>query len=468
MADYYPLLVRAISSLPQNTAENRRAVFDRARAALMRQLRSVDPPLPEGEITRERLTLEEAIRRVEADLAPQDNAPEDDLPFEADEPEPHAGDADRSGGFAPHESARGQTGADAPLPPAESRPEKQTGSAPLPPPVMRAGGDGSDPRGTDSGAPGQKPDAPRGPLPPGKVRSREAAKEAGKESLRPGLRPAEKPSPSWKKPVLWALLAALVLIAIVLGVMNRDAIFGGAPQTAQTKPAASAPPAERPKSEDRVATTSADQSRRAPAPAPRQQAAGTQRAVLLEETPGGTSPPQSFEGTVTWRTETFEAGPGLPPEMGVRGVITIPERQISMDFVLRRNADQTLPASHTIELQFKLPQDFAFGGIASIPGIRVKPNQQAQGVPLAGLAVRVNPTLFLIGLSTVPAERQRNITLMQISPWFDVPFVYTNNKRAVILFDKGDTGEQVFQDVFSAWGELVERDPAQQQAPAQQ
>lgn len=468
MADYYPLLVRAISSLPQNTAENRRAVFDRARAALMRQLRSVDPPLPEGEITRERLTLEEAIRRVEADLAPQDNAPEDDLPLAADEPQAHAGDATRSGGFAPHASPRGDDAADAPVA-ADPRSERQTGSAPLPPPVMRPGAEGSDSRSTESTAAGQKPGAPRGPLPPGKVRSREAAKEAGKDgAMRPGLRPAEKTAPSWKKPVLWALLAALVLIAIVLGVMNRDAIFGGAPQTARTTPAASAPPAERPKSEDRVATTSADQSRRAPAPAPRQQAAGTQRAVLLEETPGGTSAPQSFEGTVTWRTETFEAGPGLPPEMGVRGVITIPERQISMDFVLRRNADQTLPASHTIELQFKLPQDFAFGGIASVPGIRVKPNQQAQGVPLAGLAVRVNPTLFLIGLSTVPAERQRNITLMQISPWFDVPFVYTNNKRAVILFDKGDTGDQVFQDVFSAWGELIARDPAQPQAPAQE
>lgn len=462
MADYYPLLVRAISSLPQNTAENRRAVFDRARAALMRQLRSVDPPLPEGEITRERLTLEEAIRRVEADLAPQDNAPEDELSSEAEAPEPDSSDADRSGGFAPHEPAREP---DTSPPAVDSRPEKQAGSAPLPPPVMRAGGDGP----TDSNAPGQKQDAARGPLPPGKVRSRQAAKEASKDgALRPGLRPTEKPAPSWKKPAVWALLAAVVLIAIILGVINRDAFFGGAPKPPQQIPAASSQPAERPKSEDRVATTSADQGRRAPASAPRQQAAGTQRAVLLEESPGGTSPPQSFEGTVTWRTETFEAGPGLPPEMGVRGVITIPERQISMDFVLRRNADQTLPASHTIELQFKLPKDFAFGGIASIPGIRVKPNQQAQGVPLAGLAVRVNPELFLIGLSTVPAERQRNIMLMQMSPWFDVPFVYTNNKRAVILFDKGDTGDQVFQEVFAAWGELIERNPAQQQAPAQQ
>lgn len=74
MADYYPLLVRAISSLPQKTGEGRRAVYDRARTALMRQLRGVDPPLPEGEITRERMSLEEAIRRLEADYAQQDNS----------------------------------------------------------------------------------------------------------------------------------------------------------------------------------------------------------------------------------------------------------------------------------------------------------------------------------------------------------------------------------------------------------
>ena len=67
MADYYPLIARAVAGLDNNTGENRRALYERARTALVAQLRSVDPPLDESEITRERLALEEAIRKVEAD-----------------------------------------------------------------------------------------------------------------------------------------------------------------------------------------------------------------------------------------------------------------------------------------------------------------------------------------------------------------------------------------------------------------
>ena len=67
MADYYPLIARAVGGLEKNTGENRRALYDRARTALVSQLRGVEPPLDETEITRERLALEEAIRKVEAE-----------------------------------------------------------------------------------------------------------------------------------------------------------------------------------------------------------------------------------------------------------------------------------------------------------------------------------------------------------------------------------------------------------------
>ncbi len=70
MADYYPLIARAIAGLdPSAPGESRRALYERARAALIAQLRSVDPPLSESEITRERLSLEEAVRKVESEAA---------------------------------------------------------------------------------------------------------------------------------------------------------------------------------------------------------------------------------------------------------------------------------------------------------------------------------------------------------------------------------------------------------------
>src|ERR1700756_1828539 len=69
MADYYPLIAKAVSGLDKSTGEARRALYDRARTALLAQLRGVEPALSEPDITRERLALEEAIRKVEAEAA---------------------------------------------------------------------------------------------------------------------------------------------------------------------------------------------------------------------------------------------------------------------------------------------------------------------------------------------------------------------------------------------------------------
>src|ERR1700733_5750362 len=69
MTDYQPLIARAIEGLGKSTGEARRALYERARSALVTQLRSVEPALSESEIPRERLSLEEAIRKVEADAA---------------------------------------------------------------------------------------------------------------------------------------------------------------------------------------------------------------------------------------------------------------------------------------------------------------------------------------------------------------------------------------------------------------
>jgi hypothetical protein len=74
MTDYHPLISRAVGSLENNTAENRRVLYERARAALVNQLRSVEPALEESEITRERLALEDAIRGIEAEAANRPDA----------------------------------------------------------------------------------------------------------------------------------------------------------------------------------------------------------------------------------------------------------------------------------------------------------------------------------------------------------------------------------------------------------
>jgi hypothetical protein len=69
MADYYPLLAKAVAGLPNSTAEARYAVYDRARKALFGQLRNLDPPVPEEAVEREAQALDLAVARLEAEIA---------------------------------------------------------------------------------------------------------------------------------------------------------------------------------------------------------------------------------------------------------------------------------------------------------------------------------------------------------------------------------------------------------------
>jgi len=61
MADYYPLIARAVGSLNPNTPEQRRALYDRARKTLVDQLRIQDPTLTQTDVKAESAALDAAI-----------------------------------------------------------------------------------------------------------------------------------------------------------------------------------------------------------------------------------------------------------------------------------------------------------------------------------------------------------------------------------------------------------------------
>src|SRR5882757_7051737 len=69
MADYKELLRKAVEALPENNGAARRAVYEKARAALVGQLRAISPPLPARDITTHRLQLEDCIRQVEQEAS---------------------------------------------------------------------------------------------------------------------------------------------------------------------------------------------------------------------------------------------------------------------------------------------------------------------------------------------------------------------------------------------------------------
>jgi len=244
-----------------------------------------------------------------------------------------------------------------------------------------------------------------------------------------------------------------IAIGIVLILVGAAILWGKSAVTMvsgllKSQPAVEQPkdvstPLSKPKIPDRVGQPSSTSEQVAPV---------AQRVVLYDEDPSDPKGKQ-FVGSVVWRTEPIKATGNQKPDVAVRADIEIPDRKFKMTMSFRRNTDASLPASHTAELTFILPPDFTGGGIGNVPGILMKSNEQARGTPLAGLAVKVTEGFFLVGLSNVDADRARNIQLLKERSWFDVPLVYSNQRRAIIAIEKGAPGERAFNDAFAVWGE---------------
>jgi hypothetical protein len=186
----------------------------------------------------------------------------------------------------------------------------------------------------------------------------------------------------------------------------------------------------------------------APAAAPG--AAVAQKVVLYEEDPND---PQGrrFVGSAIWRTERVSPGSGQPEDVAIRADVEIPDRKLTMTWSLRRNTDKSLPATHTVEIMFRLPQDFAAGAVTNVPGILMKQTEQTRGAPLAGHAVKVTDSYYLIGLSSIEADKEANLRMLKERGWFDIPVVYSNKRRAILAVEKGGPGDRVFAEAFAAW-----------------
>lgn len=526
MADYYPLIARAIAALDPNApGESRRALYERARTALIAQLRSVQPPLSESEITRERLSLEEAVRKVESEAAQRSR--------EASRPGGGARSGSGSGDAFRRASARATehspaTSAQASAPP-RARPaapaprndrpppgSDDQGDAPRPPraPRFDAPRQPEPPAGRDRSPPRRPPDGAPAPPAPGVRGFRDitadvndlggAAAQANRAARRtyanvpspspefdrlepslenraaepdapysydesmeeaeryapqpPSSRPRITPNRDVKKragrgsafPFKSAIALGIVLILVGVGIVTREplvrtvsGLFKPSPTQVVEAPKDTSQPQSKPKIPDRVGQPSASDQPAAPV---------AQKVVLYDEDPSDPKGKQ-YVGSVVWRLEPIKASGNQKADVAVRADIEIPERKFKMTMSFRRNTDSSLPASHTAELTFILPPDFPGGSVSNVPGILMKSNEQARGTPLAGLAVKVTDGFFLVGLSNVDADRSRNVQLLKERSWFDVPLVYSNQRRAIIAIEKGAPGERAFNDAFAQWGD---------------
>ncbi|MEM6382055.1 MAG: hypothetical protein AAF739_05220 [Pseudomonadota bacterium] len=479
MADFNAILRKALASRPDATGEERRKIYERARQALIRQLSGFEPPLPPEDISRQRLALESAIRKVEADVASQGSFAASGRSAASSQAQDAASVATGTG----VDQATPSSSANAPAPAAEQlaaavqnmQPATATAavSALKPKPAKEPPLAASDPTPALVGDPDPQS------LPDFEPERSQAALERTTK---------RRSSGGW----IGALVALLVIgggayAVWFYGLRDQGPVAEApaveeelppAPEARQVgaadptrsserllpdnqgtveEPLPTAEPEPTAQDDDAAAGDEVAEEE-APVEAEPEVAAvpqapenGTlpvaQNAVLYEEglTPeaaGFTAP-----GRAIWRLETVD---GVPV---IVGTIEVPGRGISLDLRISRNLDETLPASHLLEFSFNTSESFPTDGIAELVGVVVKPEEQAGGDPLRGAIVDLGSGVFWQALAASETDLSVNLPLLQEGQWFDLPILYSDNRRAIISFEKGADGEQVFQQALTAWSQ---------------
>jgi len=475
MADYYPLLARALDAMPDRSPALRNAVYERARGALVAQLRTLDPPIPESDIELERRALNAAIARLEADYdtppVPED-AQYRSEPAPLPPVEPLTPSAVEPALAPPpfHEE---------PTPPA--RPEPAI--FPPAPPLDFAPSEPAPPRDVVSFAAPSRPAKAEEANPVAAEAGNATTVETDRLEVAPGDAivlgtPEPEPGTVRQRPRLdvvaprtgrsrllrnvfvGAVLALVIGLIAVAAFLLRDKPSDLASGVQDTQD--SAGDTADSKFSERVGGERVEPERRPPIPAtatPTAPVVGqgevtvAQRAHLLEEnTADPKAEPAMVPGRVVWRLDVVNGEQGQPLQTVVRATIDVPDANMSLAMTIRKNTDATLPASHTVELAFTTTgAEAAKRSVENIGLLALKDNEQGRGSNVSGLPVRVRENLFLIGLSSLKGDVDRNTDLLLHRPWFDLALKYVSGPRAILTFEKGNVGDQVLKNAFDAW-----------------
>jgi len=171
---------------------------------------------------------------------------------------------------------------------------------------------------------------------------------------------------------------------------------------------------------------------------------------MLEASENGTTCAVTFSGTVDWSKGVDEIG-----QPTLVGKANIPARNLGVDVLIRKNADASLPASHLMEVNFRVSDTFIGGSVAGLPGVLLKNEELVQGTPLVGASARVVGNSFLFALSASPEDLNNNNTLLTTRKWMDLALIYATGKRAIITLEKDSAAEALFKEVFESWSQTA-------------
>ena len=571
MAQYYALLARAVGALERNDESTRREIYVKARSALIRQLKAITPPLPPAEISKQRLSLEEAIRRIEkeaAEAAAATRLSEEEISRRAeqaleralapggdddpDRPSEFGGDALRAPPpprqapptFEPQPEIAEPTTpppqqprqptfepqpdiAEPVTPPPPQQPRQPTFEpqpdiaepvTPPPPqsrhPTFEPQPEIAEPIGTqpprmpEPPPPRRMPEPPprRGqepprrmpeppqreardaPPPPPPEQPQSPPDEGYAEVVRP--RPAERTSPrapGWERaatvtdveeaprarpgpPPLPAgresrqerkerkaaakrggrgwertgkrhgrrsvvgMLGGLGLTLIVLGAAgfflwdfygdDITVFFGG--EVAQEETAAQV-------------AEGAEEGEGAPIEEP---PPFVETIAYLYSEPTTESPiSDRFEASIEWALVTDEEGASA-----VTAAIEVPDQGLTISLRFEESADPDF--SHQVSTLVTQSGRFDDDPIQVVDNLAIKTSEEGIGAALEGDEV-AEPDFYLLALPE--NNRILNTNRLLQSPWFDLSIVYESGRRAIVAFNKGTVGDEIFVQVGEAW-----------------
>jgi hypothetical protein len=463
MADYYPLLAKAVAAQAQSDPDKRHAIYERARKALLGQLRAIQPPVPEPDIERENQALDDAIGRLEAEIAAGQPAPA------APPSEPAAAVAPSpAGGMArprlpprplpPRPNLRPPMGARPVLPPTAAALTDEP--APIPPPPLPVDEPPAAPELRDEGfAPADtatQDDALRAEAPAGGF-----TLPQGRAEPEPPLRPrdyhpaAPRPQPAGRRNrgiwIAGAVAALVVLLVAAAAWKLRDRpedLTKGKPASVQTETGNA-------KLGDRVGgspTTGARPGTGTPA-APADQTPTVpvaHRAALLIEAPEEESKVKTYIGSVVWRLENASRDAGQPLTTAVRADVDIPDAKFKVALTFQKNLDPALPASHTFSIRFTPLAASPIGDVQQIDAPQMRHNEAPSGDPLSAVPVPIMDNNFIVGLARGDFEN-RNLDLIRSRAWIDVPMLLKSKRVAKLTLEKGVSGDRAITDALAAW-----------------
>ncbi|WP_020174263.1 hypothetical protein [Methyloferula stellata] len=450
MAEYYPLLAKAVSGLPDSTPAMRHAVYERARKALLGQLRALQPPVPEADIEKESQALDVAVARLEAEYAA---APVPDEVKEAPLASPPAGQA----------PAPPATQAPPPLRPAEPRqvPSAPPPSMPIRPRIAKVA-PAPPPAGFDEAKKDEPAEEP-------KDRAFAAANtssfpQAGAQGPIPGVakirperqRPIAPQAPSVKpnSKGLWIVLVVIGLI--VAGVAATAWKLRDKPEDLAKLKTIQAQQTET--SGKIVGRVGDSEQSKAAAPAAGSAAQSatdtnvpvTYRAALLVQAPEEQNKVKTYFGTVIWRLDNVSNGPGEPLGTAIHANIDIPEDKLQIAMTLQKNIDASLPATHTMTIVFTIQPSTPTGAVKQIGLPQLRKEDTPNGEALSGLPVPIMENSFLIGLAKGTSEAN-NLDLLKTRQWIDIPIQLANGRIAKLTFEKGVAGQRAIDDAITSW-----------------